>query len=101
METRRRTPDGNGDGSEHSSGDGNGDEDNGNENEDRIGEGAREAVKRKKLQNTCSRRHVRNGGYLGGKWKTCRKGRTGAVAAKPVNLECNKDAGGGAQGTQD
>ena len=51
--TRRRRPDGNGDGdgdeSEDSSGDGNGDEDNGNGNgnEDRIGEGGREAKKRK------------------------------------------------------
>ena len=46
---RRRTPDrngdGNGDGSEDSSGRGNGDEDNGNEV--RIGEGGREAKKRK------------------------------------------------------
>ena len=50
--TRRRTPDGNGhgngDGSEDCSGDGNGDDDNGNEN--RIGEGGREAKKRKKPQ---------------------------------------------------
>ena len=42
VETRKRTPDGNGDrngdGSENSSRDGNGDED-GNGNEDRIGEG--------------------------------------------------------------
>ena len=48
--TRRRTPDGNGDGngdrSEDCSGDGNGDDDSGNEN--RIGEGGREAKKRKK-----------------------------------------------------
>ena len=52
--TRRRTPDGNGDGdgdgSEDCSGDGNGDDDNGNEN--RIGEGGREAKKRKKPQNS-------------------------------------------------
>ena len=58
--TRRRTPDGNGDGngdgdgSEDCSGDGNGDDDNGNEN--RIGEGGREAKKRKKPQNSCRRR---------------------------------------------
>ena len=49
--TRRRTPDGNGDGSgdgsEDSSGDGNGDDDSGNGNENRIGEGGREAKKRK------------------------------------------------------
>ena len=51
METRRRIPDGNGDGSEDSSGDGNGDEDN--SNEDRIGEGGRKAKKRKKPQNSC------------------------------------------------
>ena len=58
--TRRRTPDGNGDGngdgSEDSSGDGNGDDDKGNGTEDRIGEGGREAKKRKKLQNSCRRR---------------------------------------------
>ena len=55
--TRRRTPDGNGDGngdgSEDSSGDGNGDDDNGNGNENRIGQGGREAKKRKKPQNSC------------------------------------------------
>ena len=42
-------------GSEGSSGDGNGDEDNGNGNEDRIGEGGKEAKKRKKPQNSCRR----------------------------------------------
>ena len=57
VETRRRTPDGNGD------------EDNGNGNEDRIGEGGREAKKRKKPQNSC-RRHSGNGRDLGGKRKT-------------------------------
>ena len=50
--TRSRTPDGNGDGngdgSEDCSGDGN--EDGNNENENRIGEGGREAKKRKKPQ---------------------------------------------------
>ena len=70
VETRRRIPDGNGDGngdgSEDNSGDGNGDEDNGNGNDDRIGEGGREAKKREKPQNSC-RRHVGNGGDLGGK----------------------------------
>ena len=71
-ETRRRTPVGNGDGSEDSSGDGNGDGDNGNE--DRIGEGGREAKKRKKPQNSCIR-HVGNGGDLGGKREKCRKER--------------------------
>ena len=50
--TRRRTldgnGDGNGDGSEHSSGAWNGDDSNGNE--DRIGEGGRDAKKRKTPQ---------------------------------------------------
>ena len=91
METRRRTPGGNGDrngdGSEDSSGDGNGDgsEDSsgdGNGNEDRVGEGGREAKKRKKPQNSC-RRQVGNGGDLGGKRKKCRKERVGPVAANP------------------
>ena len=99
VETRRRTPggngDGNGDGSEDSSGDKNGDEDNGNG----IGEGGREAKKRKKPQNSC-RRHVGNGGDLGGKRKTCRKERVGPVAANPDNLDSNKEEGRGAQGIQ-
>ena len=92
METRRRTPDknGDGDGSEDSSGDGDG---------DRIGDGGREAKKRKKPQNSC-RRHVENGGDLGGKRKKCRKERVGPVAANPDNLENKMEAGGGAQGTQ-
>ena len=60
--------DGNGDGSKVSSGDENGDDDNRNGNEDRIGEGGREAKKRKKPENSC-RRHVGNGGDLGGKSK--------------------------------
>ena len=99
METCRRTQDGDGigDGSEDSSGNGIGDEDNGNE--DRIGEGGSEAKKRKKPQNSC-RRHVGNGGDLGGKRKECRKERVGPVAANPDNLESNKEAGRGAQGTQ-
>ena len=103
VETRRRTPDGNGDGngdgSEDSSGDGDRDEDNGNGNEDRIGEGGRETKKRKKPQNSC-RRHVGNGGDLGGKRKKCRKERVSPVAVNPDNLESNKEAGEGAQGTQ-
>ena len=98
---RRRTPDGigdgNGDGSEDCSGDGNGDDDNGNEN--RIGEGGREAKKRKKPLNSC-RRRAGNGGDTGGKRKKCRKERVGSVAANPDNLESNKEAGGGAQGAQ-
>ena len=98
METRRPTPDGNGDGkgygSEDSSGDGNGDEDNGNGNEDRIGKGGREAKKCKKPQNSY-RRHVGNGGDLGGKRKKCRKEGVGPVAANPDNLKSSKEAGGG------
>ena len=90
--TRRRTPDGNGDGSEYCSGDGNGDE-------GRIGEGGREAKKRKKPQNSC-RCRAGNGVDTGGKRKKCRKERAGSVAANPDNLESNKEAGGGAQGTQ-
>ena len=90
METRRRTQDGNGDGngdgSKDSSGDGNGDEDSEKGNEDRIGEGGREAKKRKKPQNSC-RPQVGNGGDLGGKRKKCRKERVGPVAANPYNLE--------------
>ena len=60
-----------------SSGDGNGDEDNGNGNEDRIGEGGREAKKRKKSQKKCRRYHMRETGetLLGGKSKKCRKER--------------------------
>ena len=101
MGTRRRTPDGNGDGngdgSEDCSGDGNGDDDNGNEN--RIGEGGREAKKRKKPQNSC-RRRAGNRGDTGGKRKKCRKVSVGSVAANPDNLGSNKEAGGGAQGAQ-
>ena len=41
-----------------------------------------------------------NGGDLGGKRKKRRKERVGPVAANPDNLENNKEAGGGAQGTQ-
>ena len=93
VETCRRTQDGNGDGngdgSEDSSGGGDGDEDDGNGNENRTGEGRKEAKKRKKPQNSC-RRHVRNGGDLGGKRNTCRKERVGPVAANPDNLENKK-----------
>ena len=102
VETHRRTPDengdGNGDGSEDSSGDGNGDHINGNGNEDRIEEGEREANKRNKPHKTC-RRQVVNGGDLGGKRKTCRKERVGPVAANSYNLESDKEAEGGTQGT--
>ena len=103
MGTRRRTPDGNGDGngdgSEDSGGDGNGDDDNGNGNENRIRDGGREAKNRKKPQNSC-RRRAGNGGDTGGKRKICRKERVGSVAANPDNLESNKEAERGAQGTQ-
>ena len=99
--TRSRTPDGNGDGngdgSEDCSGDGNADGDNGNEN--RIGDGGREAKKRKKPQNSC-RRRAGNGGDMGGERKKCRKERVGSVAANPDNLGSNKEAGGGVQGAQ-
>ena len=93
MGTRRRTPDGNGDGSEDCSGDGNGDDDNGNEN--RIGEGGREAKKGKKPQNSCRRRAGNGGDMVGGKRKKCRKERVGSVAANnPDNLGSNKEVGG-------
>ena len=104
METPGRIQDGNGDGSgdgnKSNSGDGNGDEDNGNGNEDRIGDGGEEVKKCKKSHKTC-RRHVRNGGDLGRKRKKRRKERVGPVASKQDNLENNKEAGGGAKGTQD
>ena len=77
--------------SEDNSGDGNGD--GGNWNENRIGEGGREAKKRKKPQNSC-RHRAGNGGDTGGKRKKCRKKRVGSAAANPDNLESNKEAGG-------
>ena len=100
--TCRRTQvgngDGNGNGSEDSSGDENGDDDNGNGNENMIGEGGREAKKRKKPQNSC-RRRAGNREDTRGKRRKCRKERVGSVAANPDNLENNKEAGGGAQGS--
>ena len=88
METRGPTQDesgdGSGDGNESSSGDGNGDEHgNGNGNEDRIGEGGREAKKRKKLHKSC-RRHVGNGGDLGGKRKNVEN--KGLVECLPTQI---------------
>ena len=77
---------------QHNSGDRNG-------GEDGIGEGGGEAKKHKKPHKTC-RRHVGNGGDFGGKREKRRKERVGPVAANPDNLEINKEAGGGAQGTQ-
>ena len=53
VETHRRTPDGNGDGPKVSSEAGNGDEGNGNEG--RVGDGEKEAKKRKKPLNSCRR----------------------------------------------
>ena len=64
-----------------------------------IGEGGREAKKRKKPQSSC-RRRAGNGRDMGGKQKKCRKERVGSVAANPDNLESNKLAGGRAQGAQ-
>ena len=96
METRGRTQDwnedGSGNGNESRSGDGSGDEDgggdedgNGDENEDGIGEGGREAKKRKKPHKSC-RRHVGKGGDLGEKRKKRRQERVSSVAANPANL---------------
>ena len=64
-----------------------------NRNEDKIGEGGREAKKRKKPHKSC-RRHVGNGRDLGGKRKKARQERAGSVAAKPNKLEIMKEAGG-------
>ena len=66
-------------------------DDNGNEN--MIGEGGREAKKRKKPQNSC-RRRAGNGGDMVGKRKKCRKERVGSVAANPDNLESTRKQGG-------
>ena len=96
VETHRRTPDGNGDGPKVSSEDGNGD--GGNGNEGRVGDGEKEAKKRKKPLNSC-RRQGGNGGDFGGTRKRCRKGSVGPVAANSNIVEINKEAGGGAQGT--
>ena len=96
VETHRRTPDGNGDGPKVSSEDGNGDEGNGNEG--RVGDGEKEAKKRKKPLNSC-RCQGGNGGDFGGTRKRCRKGSVGPVAANSNIVEINKEAGGGAQGT--
>ncbi|CAM9571103.1 unnamed protein product, partial [Ascophyllum nodosum] len=90
-------------GNESSSGDENGNEGrgghgNGDGNEDGIGEGRREAKKSKKPHKSC-RRHVGNGGDLGGKRKNVQE-RVGSVAADPDNLENSKEVGGEAQGTQ-
>ena len=72
-------------------------DDNGNEN--RIGEGGRGTKKRKKPQNSCSRR-AGNGGDMGGKRKKCRKERVRPVAANSDNLGSNKETGRGPQGAQ-
>ena len=52
-------------------------------NEDRIGEGRREAKKRKKSQNSC-RRHAGNGEDLGGKIKIVEK--KGLVQKLPAQI---------------
>ena len=65
--------------------------------ETRIGSGRVE--RGKKAQDSC-RRRAGNGGDTGGKRKKYRKERIGSVTANPDNLESNKEAGGGAQGTQ-
>ena len=59
----------------------------------------REAKKLKKSHKSC-RLPVGNGGGLGVKRKKRRKERVGPGAANPNNLANNKEAGGGAQGTQ-
>ena len=66
----------------------------GDGNEDRVGEGEREAKKRKQ-QHKSFRRHVENGGDLGGKREKRRQKRVGSVAANLDNLENSKEAGGG------
>ena len=70
----------------------------GNWNEGRVGDGEKEAKKRKKPLNSC-RRQGGNGGDFGGTRKRCRKGSVGPVAANSNIVEINKEAGGGAQGT--
>ena len=64
----------------------------------RVGDGGKEAKKRKKPLNSCRRRGG-NGGDFGGTRKRCRKGSVGPVAANSNIVEINKEAGGGAQGT--
>ena len=80
-----------GNGPKVSSEDGNGDEGNGNEG--RVGDGEKEAKKRKKPLNSC-RRQGGNGGDFGGTRKRCRKGSVGPVAANSNIVEINKEAGG-------
>ena len=70
----------------------------GNGNEGRVGDGEKEAKKRKKPLNSC-RRQGGNGGDFGGTRKRCRKGSVGPVAANSNIVEINKEAGGGAEGT--
>ena len=64
-----------------------------------IGEGGREAKKRKKPHRSC-RCHMENGGDLGGKRKKTRtrKGQTSSVAANQNNRENRKGARGETQG---
>ena len=105
VETRGRTQDGNGDGSgdgnasSSGDGDGDGDEDgNGDGNEDGVGEGGRETEKREKPYKSY-RRHMVNGGDLGGIRKKHKQERVDSVAFNLNNLENSKEAGGGVQGT--
>ena len=102
--SRRRTPDGNRDGngnrSEDSGGDGNGDDDNGNGNENKIGEGGREAKSARNRKIVVDAVRETEETRMEKEIK-CRKERVGSVAANPDNLESSKEAGGGAQGTQD
>ena len=56
-------------------------------------------MKCKKPHKSC-RRHVGNGGDLGGKRKKRRQERVDSVAANPNNLENSKEAGGEALGIQ-
>ena len=50
-------------------------------------------------QDKSCRRHMGNGGDMGGKRKKRRQQRAGSVAANPDNLENNKETGGETQGT--
>ena len=100
VETPRQTQDGRGDGNKSNNKDGKVNEDEkGNGNESRIGKGGGEAKKRKKSHKTCGR-PVGNWRNFGGKRKKRRKESVGPVASIPGNLENNKEAGAGAQGTQ-
>ena len=99
--TRRRTPDGNGngdgDGSEDCSGDGNGDDDNGTRTGLGRAEGRQKSARNRKMVVDAVRE---TGEIRVEREKKCRNERVGSVAANPDTLGSNKEAGGGAQGTQ-